>query len=254
MNKELTSSIRYTKRILDSVLQSKENFKNIFKDSFVLYKPRGIVSGDFYWFCELEDKVIIAVMDCTGHGLAGAFLSMVGNGLLNTIVLDNKITDPASILKELHEGIVSALNKEEKDSFTLDGMDMGICVVDRKNKILEASSASRPVVLVRNNQYEVIRGRKKLPIGLALGDKREYKTEKTPFKKGDTIYMLTDGYCDQFGGKDNEKFMAERFLNLLVSMQGLSMADQGVELDNVIEEWKGKRKQLDDILVVGFRL
>jgi PAS domain S-box-containing protein len=254
MNKELTSSIRYTKRILDSVLQSKENFKNIFQDSFVLYKPRGIVSGDFYWFCEVDNKVILAVMDCTGHGLAGAFLSMVGNGLLNKVVLDNKIIDPASILKELHEGIVSALNKEEKDSFTLDGMDMGICVVDKKNKMLEASSASRPVVLVRKNKYQVIRGRKKLPIGLALGDEREYKTEKLPFKKGDSIYMLTDGYCDQFGGKDNEKFMAERFLNLLVNMQGLSMADQGAELENVIEEWKGKRKQLDDILVVGFRL
>ena len=146
------------------------------------------------------------------------------------------------------------MNKEEKDSFTLDGMDMGICVVDRKNKILEASSASRPVVLIRNNKYEIIRGRKKLPIGLALGDKREYKTEKLPYEASDSIYMLTDGYCDQFGGKDNEKFMTERFLNLLVSMQGLSMADQGVELENVIEEWKGKRKQLDDMLVVGFRL
>jgi PAS domain S-box-containing protein len=254
MNKELTSSIRYTKRILDSVLQSKENFKTIFQDSFVLYKPRGIVSGDFYWFSELDQKVVIAVMDCTGHGLAGAFLSMVGNGLLNNIVLDNKVTDPASILKELHEGIVTALNKEEKDSFTLDGMDMGICIVDRKNKILEASSASRPVVLVRKNEYKVIRGRKKLPIGLALGDDRKYKTEKEAYKTGDSVYMLTDGYCDQFGGKNNEKFMSERFLNLLVSMQGLSMVDQGAELENVIEEWKGTRKQLDDMLVVGFRL
>jgi serine phosphatase RsbU (regulator of sigma subunit) len=120
--------------------------------------------------------------------------------------------------------------------------------------MIEASSASRPVILVRNKEYKIIKGKSKLPIGLALGDKRSYVTETLSYKKGDSIYMLTDGYCDQFGGKNGEKFMSGNFLDLLVKIQELSMPNQGVELDNIIEEWKGTREQLDDILVLGFRL
>jgi PAS domain S-box-containing protein len=254
MNKELTSSIRYTKRILDSVLKDKKEFSKLFENSFILFKPRGIVSGDFFWYNKVGKKIVVAVIDCTGHGIAGAFMSMVGNGLLNKIVLENNILNPGEILKELHTGVVSALNKEERDSMTLDGMDMGICVIDMQNNTIEASSASRPVILVRDKEYKIIKGKSKLPIGLALGDKRTYKTEKIDYQQGDSIYLLTDGYCDQFGGKEGEKFMSERFLKLLVKIQELSMPNQGVELNNIIEEWKGTREQIDDILVLGFRI
>jgi serine phosphatase RsbU (regulator of sigma subunit)/ligand-binding sensor domain-containing protein len=251
-NKDITDSINYAKRIQEAILPTKENFKTLFPESFILYKPKDIVSGDFYWLSEKNDKIFFAAADCTGHGVPGAFTSMIGNSLLNEIVNDKGIAEPAKILDALREGIIKALKQSGKEGENKDGMDISLCCVDLKNKTLEYAGAYNPLFLVRKNELIEIKA-DKFPIGIS--DRiSQFTNNLMNLEPGDSIYVFSDGYADQFGGSDGKKFMRKRFKELLLSVQSLSMDEQGHDLNKAIVSWQGAADQVDDILVIGVKI
>jgi len=252
-NQDITGSIRYARRIQESVLPGLESITDLIPNSFVLFKPKDIVSGDFYWFARHGDLVLVAAVDCTGHGVPGAFMSIIGIELLKEIVLNRNVTEPADILMQMHEGIISALHKEEQDSVTADGMDMAICTFNEKSGQLQFSGARRPVIVVKDGSLNVYKG-DKLGIGLRTEAKRSYETLTLDLSKDDSFYIFTDGYCDQFGGGENEKFMYDRFSELLSNVSTLDATDQMKNLESEFMNWKGEEPQVDDILVIGIKV
>jgi serine phosphatase RsbU (regulator of sigma subunit) len=217
-----------------------------------MFKPRDIVSGDFYWFARQNGKILLAAVDCTGHGVPGAFMSLIGNNLLNDIVLTQQVHDTSLVLQKLHEGVVLALHKEALDTGTVDGMDIALCSIDQGHNRLEFSSTGRPIIMVRQGQIKTFRiGRH--PIGLVTKKERKFEKLTMELNKNDLVYIFTDGYCDQFGGPKAEKFMYERFEKLLAEISNMPLNEQEKILEQRIEEWKGENQQLDDILVIGVR-
>jgi len=251
-NKRIISNIKYAQYIQKSILPEKNKITEVLPESFILFKPKDIVSGDFYWYVKKNNRVVVAAVDCMGHGVPGAFMSIIGNELLNDIVIRKNILKPSMILEKLHDGVVSSLTKNIHDTELIDGMDISLCTIDPVKKFLEFSGARQSLVLIRNRKVELIKG-DNLPIGFLYKSQRNYKSHIINIKNKDTVYILTDGYCDQFGGKDNDKFMSARFFDLLLNMQKSSMARQEEILHSTIEQWKGDNDQLDDILVIGMR-
>ncbi|MEO6882763.1 MAG: two-component regulator propeller domain-containing protein [Bacteroidia bacterium] len=252
-NKDITSSIRYAKRIQEAILPPQKQIFSHFKNAFIVYKPKDIVSGDFYWFAEKGEKTIIATVDCTGHGVPGAFMSMIGHNLLNQIVIEKGIISPSEILNELHHGVQSALKQGEHNIDTNDGMDIALCAIDVDKREVQFAGAYRPLFIINNTNFEKIEP-DKFPIGGTQMEFKPFTNHTKKLKEGDAIYIFSDGYADQFGGKDGKKFMVKRFQELLISSQTLSMQEQGKLLDTTIENWKGDFQQVDDILVIGIRL
>ena len=253
-NKDITSSIEYAKRIQEAILPRIDHIQKQFNDSFILYKPKDIVSGDFYWFGEKQGKKILAIVDCTGHGVPGAFMSMIGHNLLNQIVVEKGIITPGDILNELNHGVQTALQQGTGGVETTDGMDAAICTIDTETREVEFAGAFRPLIVVSKGIMEKIDG-DKFPIGgKQMGYEGKYATKKRKLNKGDAIYMFSDGYADQFGGDRGKKFMVKRLNELFLSMEPFSMKEQGAQMDKAIEEWKGNHQQVDDILVGGIRL
>jgi PAS domain S-box-containing protein len=250
-NTDITDSITYAKKIQEAILPKREEILALIPESFVLYKPRDIVSGDFYWFSETDNSLIIAVADCTGHGVPGAFMSMIGNSLLHKIVNDKKINDPGEILKILDEEIIKAL-KQKEAAENSDGMDIVVLEIDKINRTLRSSSANRPVYLIRNKKLWDVPGNK-FPIGGYSSKDKTFKTHIESIQTGDTLYLFSDGYADQFGGKDQKKFKTRQLKETLLAIQHNSMEQQGELLDKTIKEWQGTNDQVDDILVVGLR-
>ncbi|OFY98852.1 MAG: hypothetical protein A2491_15500 [Bacteroidetes bacterium RIFOXYC12_FULL_35_7] len=254
-NIQIMDSINYAKRIQEAILPRQSLIYTALPDSFILFKPKDIVSGDFYWYAQLGDKWFVAAVDCTGHGVPGAFMSMIGNTLLNEIVVNKKVDVPSAILLELNKGISFSLTqgKEGEDSQD-DGMDISICCVDTVKKTATLALAGHAAFAVRDNTLSSVEG-DIFSIGgmFANNPNIEFTDNVFPLDKPLTLYMFSDGYQDQFGGADNKKFMVNRFGKLLSENQNLPMCDQHVLLDKTIEEWKGSRKQLDDILVIGLR-
>jgi serine phosphatase RsbU (regulator of sigma subunit)/streptogramin lyase len=252
-NKDITSSIQYAKRIQLAILPPLEQISRYFPEHFLVYKPKDIVSGDFYWFGVKDGRKIIAAVDCTGHGVPGAFMSMIGHNLLNQIISENGITDPGEILNALHRGVQAALKQGSNVVDTSDGMDMAICSINADNTELSYAGAYRPLYLVNEKGLERIEA-DKFPIGGSQLDiDRKFSSHTISIKKGDSIYMSSDGYADQFGGDRGKKFMVKRFHELLLAIQGQSMNEQGVSLEKTFEAWKGDHQQIDDILVIGIR-
>ncbi|MDQ3046155.1 MAG: SpoIIE family protein phosphatase [Bacteroidota bacterium] len=252
-NKDITSSIQYAKRIQLAILPPLQQIFNHFPEAFLVYKPKDIVSGDFYWFGIKDGKKIIAAVDCTGHGVPGAFMSMIGHNLLNQIISENGITDPAEILNALHRGVQGALKQGTNVVDTSDGMDVALCTIDMDNQELKFAGAYRPLFLLNGTKQEKIEA-DKYPIGGSQLDvERKFTTHTLKVQKGDTIYMTTDGYADQFGGEKGKKFMVKRFNELLLSMQPKSMQGQSELLDQTFENWRGEFQQVDDILIIGIR-
>jgi len=248
--KHITDSIEYAKRIQRAILPSLELFSDQI-DHFVLYKPRDIVSGDFYWVDKIDDKQIVITADCTGHGVPGAFMSMLGVSLLNEIIHNKKITQPDMILNTLRDNIVSSLKQLEIKSEVKDGMDMTACVLDYKKHKLEFSGANNPLIMIRKGELSLIKG-DKMPV--AIHDNMEpFTLHSIDLEKGDAIYTFSDGYPDQFGGPSEKKFLIKNFKEVLLQIHHLSMYDQAVKLDEVFEEWKKEVDQVDDVTVVGIR-
>ncbi|WP_291727722.1 SpoIIE family protein phosphatase [Bernardetia sp.] len=252
-NKQLISSINYAKRIQNAILPPLEAIQEEFEDTFVLFSPRDIVSGDFYYFNKLEGKSIISAIDCTGHGVPGAFMSMIGYELLNEIILARHITDPAKILDALHEGISTGLRQEQ--TFTQDGMDMTLCVWDKETKTLEIAAARNQMYLFNAEDKERIIEIEadRQSIGGKMDEDFEFTTRTIQIQKSDTIYLLTDGFQDQFGGTEDRKYLRRRLRNFLKNHQHLSMIQQRRALQRELTEWKGNREQIDDILIIGIR-
>ncbi len=251
-NQEIISSINYAQRIQNAMLPQPDELKQILSDAFVLFRPKDIVSGDFYWLVKKEYKIIIAVGDCTGHGVPGAFMSMIGNDLLNEIVGFRNICQPDHILNELHEGVRKVLRQEETQNN--DGMDISICVIDTKKQIIEYAGAKSPMIYIQHGHLAFIRG-DKLPIGGTQGpDGRNYTRRTLQMQSGDVFYLFSDGYQDQFGGAKNKKFMIKQLRELLYTLHELPMFQQKYLLEKALDDWKGKEKQIDDILLLGVRV
>ncbi len=255
-NRQIMASIRYAERIQRAILPPKNTILQALPESFIYFKPRDIVSGDFYWFTQQDDKIIIAAVDCTGHGVPGAFMSMVGNTLLNQIVIERGITRPAEILNQLHHEIRTAL-KQEEDGYSRDGMDIALCTIHQDVNILEFAGANRPLFLLKNKELMEVSGDKMSIGGVRRHTERQFQNHIIKLEEGEesTIYLSSDGYADQFGGAQNRKFMVRNFKRLLVELgQQKSLKSQHLTLNKVLEEWRGEQRQIDDILVIGFKL
>ncbi len=251
-NKEITDSLNYAKRIQSAILPDVTLIHKTLQQSFILYLPKDIVSGDFYAFAHKENKVLIAAADCTGHGVAGAFMSMIGSSLLNQIINEKNITEPAPILDQLNAGIIHALKQKENESS--DGMDISICTFDfNKNELLFAG-ANRPLWMIRNNELRFYKPNK-FPIGgLQVESDEKFSQHVIALQKNDTIYIFSDGYADQFGGEKGKKLMTRRFRETLLSIQKQTMEEQEIYLKEYFQSWKGNNEQVDDVLVIGIRV
>lgn len=267
-HENITNSINYAQKIQNAMLPNENSYERLFEDSFILLKPKDIVSGDFYWFfnvsegddingtstenSEKNNKVIVVAADCTGHGVPGALMSMIGYNLLNMIVY-NKIYEPHLILSELNKNVRSALQQDKNDN--KDGMDMALCVINRKDKTIEFAGAKNPLIVIKNGELEHLKGDKH-PIGGSQGQAHRDYTKHTISYDGDTyIYMFSDGYEDQFGGPESKKFMVKNLKDLLLKIHTVPFSEQKNILNKTIEEWRGtKEKQIDDILVMGMKV
>ncbi|TAL57772.1 MAG: hypothetical protein EPN85_13220, partial [Bacteroidetes bacterium] len=251
-NNDITSSIRYAKRIQDALLPAKKYMDEHLGDYFVLFKQKDIVSGDFYWVNKKDDKLFFAAIDCTGHGVPGAFVSLVAHGNIQRAVIMFQERTPAGVLDKLHEGVTDVLSRGGETQDIKDGMDISLCALDRKNMKLEFSGANHPMLLLRNGVHQEIKGDKQ-PIGQYFS-RKNFTNHEIDVNKGDVIYLFSDGYADQFGGKDGKKFKRSRLKELILSVYEKPMKDQKIILDKTIEEWRGNLEQIDDILVMGVRI
>lgn len=250
-NKHITDSIIYAKRIQEAILPPEEVFCNYLHNSFVLYKPKDIVSGDFYWIERKENKILFAVVDCTGHGVPGAFMSIIGFNGLNQIVNEYNITQPAEILNQLNLIITNTLRQREEDSKIRDGMDMSICCIDLENNRLEFAGANNPIFIVRNNKVIEVTADHH-PIGNFIGeDQFRFTNHEITLFANDRIYLSSDGYADQFGGPHGKKLKYTQFRDILLSNHHRPMLEQKQLLDKLFEEWRGELEQIDDVCVIG---
>ncbi|WP_291722325.1 7TM diverse intracellular signaling domain-containing protein [Bernardetia sp.] len=251
-NNDITSSINYARRIQDAVLPDLRTFKKNIPNCFILYKPRDIVSGDFYWFAKKDNQIIVAAADCTGHGVPGAFMSILGDSYLNQIVNLQGITKADSILSRLHGQIRRALRQSSTEN--KDGMDISICVIDLEQKHVTFAGAKRPLLYIQNETIFEIKGDKHSVGGFQTKAENAYTSHQVNFDEPTTFYIFSDGYVDQFGGKQNRKFMTKRFKQLLLDIHKEPMVRQRQLLAQEFDDWKGNNKQIDDVIVVGFQV
>ena len=252
-NKDITDSINYAKKIQEAILPDKEIKYRIFPNAFVLYQPCGIVSGDFYWFTEKNGRRLIAAVDCTGHGVPGAFMSMIGNTFLHEIVNEKGIIQPDLILNELREMIITSLKQTGSDGQNKDGMDIAILSFDDKKEIVEFAGANNPLCLIRKGEITKIEGNKQ-PIGYYSGKVVPFTNHKIEINKEDSLYIFSDGIIDQFGGKDGKKFKLKQFQQILLSIQDKPMLEQETVLLERFSQWKGNLEQTDDVLIIGIKI
>jgi tetratricopeptide (TPR) repeat protein len=253
-NVDITSSINYAKRIQSAILPRVEAIRAFLPEFFVFFEPRDIVSGDFYWYTVRKGKVLLVTGDCTGHGVPGAFMSMVGTNLLNLVVLQRDILNPEEILKYMQEGVYNSLRQKETQS--KDGMELGILVYDRKDKSVEYAGSRRPLLYVTEGQPHEIKA-DKLTIGGEMLDKdskEEFTKHTIPFTKETYYYLFTDGFQDQFGGEKDTKYGSKRFKEFLFSIHHLKIEEQKNALKTEFDRWKGSQSQIDDVLVMGLKI
>jgi serine phosphatase RsbU (regulator of sigma subunit) len=246
-NKDIIDSINYAKRIQDALLKEEEHVSVHLPEHFILFKPKDIVSGDFYWAAGDENKVLIAIGDCTGHGVPGAITSMIGSMLLNEIHYVKKTLQPDEVLKELNR-LVKLTLRQENDSLSKDGMDIAICQWDKKTNTLLYSGANRAVYVLREDELIELKPTK-VSVGGYVPLIQNYDLNTIELRGGDKIIMTTDGYADQFGGKNEKKFTTKAFKNLLKETAKLSLTEQSKIIEDTFNEWKYNFEQTDDVLV-----
>lgn len=260
-NKDITDSINYAKKIQQSILPNELILKNYFPDSFILYKPKDIISGDFYWFTEVfsngdnsggVSNFLFACADCTGHGVPGALMSMIGSNFITHIVNEKEITTPDAALLELDKRVRKAL-KQDEETESKDGMDIAFCAVNKQKRILHYAGANRPLILIRKGEL-IEYAPSKFAIGGQFNSDKKFTHNKIQLEKGDCIYLFTDGIADQFGGPKGKKFMKKNFYNLLLQIRSQPMSEQKNTVLKTMDEWRGELEQVDDILVIGIRI
>ncbi len=251
---EIKDSINYAKRIQDSILPADDMIAAAFKESFVFYKPKDIVCGDFYWFAQRNDELLIAAIDCTGHGVPGAIMTVIGNAILNQITSVADTTDPSKILTHLDRRLQETFSHGTNDELSIkDGMDAAICRYRINKREISFAGAKRPLYLFKNGELIEIKGTK-APIGSFIDNyDKHFTTQKINMNPGDTIYMFSDGVQDQFGGNEGKKFMVGRFRDLLISIQPLTMKEQRKKVEETLAGWQGNHEQTDDMLLIGIR-
>lgn len=250
---EVDASIRYAKNIQNTIFPTEETFKTNFPDSFVYHIPRDIVGGDFYWLSVTEEKTILACVDCTGHGIPGALLTMVGSNLLKQSVEVKKLLTPSLILNDMKQGLKSTFNQNNLSGRIGDGMEISICAFDFKTNTLEFSGAGRPLLIVNEGVSSIV-FQESMGLSHDTPDDIEFTDYTFNLKKGDCVYMFSDGYADQFGGACCKRFMKKNLLNALSAMTHENMSIQRDKLRGIFEEWKGEESQVDDVLVIGIKI
>lgn len=260
--KEIMDSIYYAKRIQEAILPTPGLLNKFFTEHFVFYRPKDVVSGDLYWFSQVKNTIMLAAVDCTGHGVPGAFMSVIGVDHLNHLVNDKQITDPAKVLTEMDHGIFSSFAKDDSGKEIQDGMDIALCSIDLDTKVLNFSGAHRPLIHVRDNIVTELKPTK-ASIGGYLSDKKTFSNNSLQLQKGDCIYMFTDGYADQFGGPRGKKFKYKQLIDLILNNVNDSMEIQKQKLSSTFENWKAwpvtgaaqrDLEQVDDVCVIGVRV
>ncbi|RPH31994.1 MAG: hypothetical protein EHM93_11350 [Bacteroidales bacterium] len=269
--KQITDSIRYASRIQSAVFPREQVLGRLLKEHFIFYKPKNIVSGDFYWVSELHDgRLVVATADCTGHGVPGAFMSMLSMTLLKELTATAHDVAAGDILFKLRSLIIASLNQTGNEGDSVDGLDLSLAIIDKKTNTLEYAGAFMPIMICRrkgNNSLEYSDDRvdsdsfelyeikaDKMPIGYYVIGEKPFTTHRVTLVDSDTIYMMTDGYCDQFGGEKNYKFLLANFKKLLINLQHMTLAEQKKVLSQTLDTYMGNQKQVDDILVLGFRV
>jgi serine phosphatase RsbU (regulator of sigma subunit) len=253
-NKDITDSIRYAKRLQTAILKPEETLTNYFDDGFILFRPKDIVSGDFYWFEKFGNLSLVAAADCTGHGVPGAFMSIIGCNLLSQAVNEYAITQPAAILNSINKGLTKVLQQKGDQLSVTDGMDIALCVFNPEKMVVEYSGAYNPMWLIREEKLIDVSA-DKFPVG-AFVDKevRQFSSHEIKVQKGDMIYLFSDGYADQFGGPQGKKFKYKQLQNVLLTNYTKSCREQRAALNRELESWMGSLEQIDDVLVIGIRI
>ncbi len=252
-NRKITESINYAKRIQGAILPNNAVIRQILPDSFILYKARDVVSGDFPWFINVGDIIYFAAVDCTGHGVPGALISLIGYFLLNDIVKGRKISDPGEILDQLDKSVTKTLRQDSDESKTKDGMDIALCKIDLKNKEVSYAGAHRSLYFMNGGKLDEIKGNK-FPIGGGIyKNQTKFTSSRINVKKSDSIFFCSDGFPDQFGGPDNRKYGPKRLREAIVRYHKKPMREIYKKIDDEWTEWKGNHKQTDDVLLIGVR-
>jgi len=249
---EHVSSLRYASIIQKALMPDPEIIRKYLKDYFVLFMPRDIVSGDFFYTYADRNRICIAVGDCTGHGVPGALLSILGIGFLNEVMQGCITQKPNRILNLLREKVIKALKQKDDVSSAKDSFDLALCIFDTSTGILEFSGANRPLFIVRKGELIEYKGNP-MTIGIAPVLEKSFTEYSVKIEKEDTCYIFSDGYCDQFGGADEKKFKYSRFRELIRSINKRGMAEQGKMLESTFSDWKGDLQQVDDVTVIGFK-
>ncbi|PLX12523.1 MAG: hypothetical protein C0594_02330 [Marinilabiliales bacterium] len=254
-NITIINSISYAKLIQDAVLPTIEEIQSVLPDTFIIYYPRDIVSGDFYWYKKCQNKVFIAAIDCTGHGVPGAFMSMIGNTILNQVINEKHIEDPTEILEQLDAGVRYALSQEKEGDTQDDGMDVSLCVIDLEKKELNMSLANHVALYFDGNQLEYIQG-DAFSIGGFFSKPKDktFSSHKRKLNKDSILYMFTDGFQDQFGGENNEKLHLARLKQLIELHVSQSIKSQKESISTAFKDWKGNERQIDDVLLIGCKM
>lgn len=252
-NKQITHSITYASFIQKAILPNKDQFKELFSESFIFYKPKDIVSGDFFWVNKKGDEIILAVADCTGHGVPGAIMSIMGITFLQEITDNYGITQPDLILNKLREKIIERLQPKNSNFFARDGIELAICNINTKTKKIEYSGAYTPAVLYTKEGSVELKPNK-MPIGFHRTRRSPFTKQTLNYSEGDRLYIYTDGYTDQFGGPNGKKYGPKQFSELLTDVQFLSLDDQFYSLLKGLKNWQGKIEQIDDVTVIGVKL
>lgn len=253
-NRHITDSIKYAQRIQTAILPNREAVKYLIPDNFILYMPKDIVSGDFYWVEEKEGKIFFGAIDCTGHGVPGAFVSIVGYNLLNQALHEYNITKPSDILNYLSTGVFTNLRKTDDFTTVKVGMDVALCAFDRENMKLEFAGAFNPLYILRNGEIEVFKGDKYYIGELFTKEFHTYTNTVIDVQKGDVCYVFSDGFIDQLGGDSRKRYLSKKFRDKLIGMSHIPLADQREILEKEIFDWRGDVEQIDDVLVMGVRI
>lgn len=254
-HKEIIDSVLYAKKIQQAVLPSQEYVNTVLPDSFILFRPKNIVSGDFFWVYKVDEyRTLFAAVDCTGHGVPGAFMSIMGYHLLERVVNEHQIYEPAKILDELSAGVIKSLKQTTELDSVKDGMDIALCLIDYKSYTLHYAGAHNPLYLIRKGELTEIKADKR-SVGISANSKINHFTNHSiSIEKGDCLYVFSDGYVDQKGGPENVKFFYQPFKNLLVKIHTEKMREQLIILEKSFNDWKGDKGQIDDILVMGVKI
>jgi serine phosphatase RsbU (regulator of sigma subunit) len=250
--KELAESLEYASSIQSALLPDMRYFNILFPESFILFRPRDIVSGDFYWYARKGSRIAITAADCTGHGVPGAFMSMLGISFLNEIV-SKCIPRANAILNRLRENVMKALHQTGDITENKDGLDIALCVIDQDQMMMEFSGAFNPLYMIRKGVLHETRG-DKMPIGINAITERSFTNHNVKLQKGDLIYLFSDGYADQFGGPEDKKFKYSTLKELLVKISHKPMDAQKKVLESSFLRWKADNEQVDDVLIIGLKI